>query len=83
MNKTELEAPATPGAQSQRLVLLNISGQDRVGLMSELTQALAKVATQVLDIGQAIVHNQLVLSLLVRLPADEERRRLVLSLIHI
>ena len=79
MNKTELEAPATPGAQSQRLVLLNISGQDRVGLMSELTQALAKVATQVLDIGQAIVHNQLVLSLLVRLPADEERRRLVIA----
>jgi len=79
MNKKELEAQAAPGAQSQRLVLLNISGQDRVGLMSELTQTLAKVSTQVLDIGQAIVHNQLVLSLLVRLPADEERSRTVIA----
>ena len=79
MNKTELEAQAAPGAQSQRLVLLNISGQDRVGLLSELCQALAKVSTQVLDIGQAIVHNQLVLSLLVRLPADEEPRRSVVA----
>ncbi len=79
MNKTELEAPDAPGAQSQRLVLLNISGQDRVGLMSELTQVLAKVTTQVLDIGQAIVHNQLVLSLLVRLPADEELRHAIIA----
>jgi len=83
MNKTELEAPGLPGAQSQRLVLLNISGQDRVGLMSELTQALAKVSTQVLDIGQAIVHNQLVLSLLVRLPAHEERRSNVIAEVEV
>lgn len=79
MNKTQLEAPAEAGADSQRLVLVNISGQDRVGLMSELTLALAKVDTQVLDIGQAIVHNQLVLSLLVRLPADEESSRTVIA----
>jgi len=79
MDKRQLEAPGEPGAESQRLVLLNISGQDRVGLMSEITEALAKVDTQVLDIGQAIVHNQLVLSLLVRLPKDEERSRSVIA----
>jgi len=45
MNKTQLEAPAEAGADSQRLVLVNISGQDRVGLMSEVTLTLAKVDT--------------------------------------
>lgn len=55
-------------AGAARLVLLNVSGQDRVGLMSELSLALAEADAEVLDIGQAIVHNQLVLSLLVRLP---------------
>ena len=80
MNKTPSE-PVTAGEDSQRLVLLNISGQDRVGLMSEVAQALAHVHTQVLDIGQAIVHNQLVLSLLVRLPAslDAVRRESMLA----
>ena len=63
----------------ERLVLLNIAGQDRVGLMSEVTTALADVETQVLDIGQAIVHNQLVLSLLVRLPADEAAANKVIA----
>jgi phosphoserine phosphatase len=50
------------------VVLLNISGEDRVGLMSEVTAELARVDAQVLDIGQAIVHSQLVLGLLVRFP---------------
>lgn len=74
MNNKQPDAlAATPDAPAgdKRLWLVNISGQDRVGLMSELTQALAEADTQVLDIGQAIVHNQLVLSLLIRLPADE------------
>lgn len=50
------------------VVLLNISGEDRLGLMSELSAELAKAGVQVLDIGQAIVHSQLVLGLLVRFP---------------
>jgi len=67
----------------ERLVLLNISGQDRVGLMSELTGALAGVETHVLDIGQAIVHNQLVLSLLVRLPADALSRQSMMDKVRL
>ena len=75
MNKKQPETlAATP---DKRLWLVNISGQDRVGLMSDLTQALAQGETQVLDIGQAIVHSQLVLSLLIRLPSDESADRKV------
>ena len=40
--------------------------------MAELTAELSKVEAQVLDIGQAIVHNQLVLSLLVRIGGAAE-----------
>jgi len=58
----------------ERLVLLNIAGEDRVGLMAEVSSALAAAQSQVLDIGQAIVHDQLVLSLLVRIPTDARTR---------
>ena len=48
------------------IVLLSVSGTDRTGLLAELTELLADYRAQILDIGQAIVHEQLVLSLLVR-----------------
>ena len=69
---TDLQAP---------VVLLNISGEDRVGLMSEVTAELAEVDAQVLDIGQAIVHSQLVLGLLVRFPCDATSQQRTLTAI--
>ncbi len=53
------------------IILLNIAGQDQVGLMSALAEAMAQHSAQVLDLGQAIVHDQLVLSFLVRFGADK------------
>lgn len=58
-----------------QIVLLSIRGEDRAGLLAELNQTLATAAptAQVLDIGQAIVHNALVLCMLVRFPANPEQ----------
>lgn len=46
--------------------------------MSEVSAELAKANAQVLDIGQAIVHNQLVLGMLVRFPLDTVSEQTVL-----
>ena len=59
-------------AKDKQIVLLNISGQDQPGLMAMLTSALAAYQVRLLDVGQAIIHDELVLGLLVEFGADED-----------
>ena len=49
-------------------LLIHFYGQDRPGLIAELTAILASYDTLVLDIGQAVVHETLSLGLLVETP---------------
>lgn len=49
---------------SIELILINISGQDRPGVSSALTEILAKYEADVLDIGQADIHHTLSLGIL-------------------
>ena len=57
-----------------QIFLINISGDDRPGLMSELSDVLVSLDAQILDIGQAIIHAELSLGMLVRVDqaVDEE-----------
>jgi len=48
----------------KEIILLNISGQDKPGLTSSLTEVLAKYGAKVLDIGQANIHDTLSLGIL-------------------
>ncbi len=58
----------TPGASTQA-VLIHLSGPDKPGITAAVTGILAKHQAGVLDIGQAIVHENLVFGILVELPA--------------
>ncbi|TJY31859.1 phosphoserine phosphatase SerB [Pontimicrobium aquaticum] len=49
---------------ANEIILLNISGQDKPGLTSELTSILAAYDARILDIGQANIHNTLSLGIL-------------------
>ncbi len=55
-------------------ILIHFSGQDRPGLIAELTAILASYNTCVLDIGQAVVHETLSLGLLVEIPSSDSFR---------
>lgn len=55
------------------LFLLSIHGQDRSGITKSVTAELSNFDTEVLDIGQAVIHDQLALSLLVRIDLAAER----------
>jgi phosphoserine phosphatase len=55
-----------------KVILINVSGGDRPGLTSSLTETLAAYNVRVLDIGQAVVHEMLALAILVEIPAGEE-----------
>ena len=49
---------------SKEIFLLNISGQDKPGLTSSLTNVLAHYGAKILDIGQANIHDTLSLGIL-------------------
>lgn len=52
------------------LILINISGDDRPGVTSALTEILARHQAQILDIGQADIHHSLSLGILFRTSSD-------------
>lgn len=58
---------------SQReVILLNISGEDKPGVTSSLTKILAQYNVNILDIGQAVIHDYLSLGILFELPVESE-----------
>lgn len=56
----------------KEVVLLNISGADRPGVTSGLTEILSQYNVNILDIGQAVIHDQLSLGMLFELPTEAE-----------
>ncbi len=52
---------------NRTIFLLRFTGEDRAGLTSALTQDLARLGAEVLDINQAVIHQSLLLGMLVRL----------------
>ena len=50
------------------IVLVTVSGRDKPGLMAQLTGLLVHHEAQVLDIGQAVIHEELALGLLLYVP---------------
>lgn len=56
---------------ANEIILLNISGQDKPGLTSSLTNVLAQYGAKVLDIGQANIHDTLSLGILFQIQAGD------------
>ncbi len=49
------------------LLLINLSGNDKPGITAAITSMLANHRTNILDIGQALIHNMLTLGILVEI----------------
>jgi phosphoserine phosphatase len=54
------------------IILLSINGEDRPGISSSLTDILSKYDVQILDIGQAVIHDSLSLGIMFRIPKEIE-----------
>ncbi|GAB7530748.1 phosphoserine phosphatase SerB [Pseudomonas sp. 3A(2025)] len=52
----------------REIVLINITGEDRPGLTAAITGALAQGGVNILDIGQAVIHDTLSFGILVEIP---------------
>ncbi|MBN1951220.1 MAG: phosphoserine phosphatase SerB [Bacteroidales bacterium] len=58
--------------KDREVILLNINGDDKPGLTTSLTEILSGYKVNILDIGQAVIHDQLSLGILFELPAESE-----------
>jgi len=57
---------------ASEIVLLNLSGRDKPGLMAMLTSRLAAYQVRMLDVGQAVIHDELNVGMLVEVPAPDD-----------
>lgn len=58
--------------KKREIILLNITGEDKPGVTSTLTKILSTYNVNILDIGQAVIHDQLSLGILFELPVESE-----------
>ena len=54
------------------IILINVSGRDKPGLTSEMTSIMASYDIRILDIGQAVIHEQLTWGILIEVPQNKE-----------
>ena len=56
----------------KEILLINVTGEDRPGVTTAVTSALAQYSVSILDIGQAVIHDTLTLGILAEVPTDPE-----------
>ncbi len=56
----------------REIILITVSGEDKPGLTSSLTEILANYGVNILDIGQAVIHSTLSLGILIEVPSESE-----------
>jgi phosphoserine phosphatase len=56
----------------REIILITVSGVDKPGLTNSLTQSLSAWDVNILDIGQAVIHNTLSLGILIEIPPQAE-----------
>jgi len=65
----------------REIILINITGKDRPGLTSSLTNILALYEVAILDIGQAVIHDYLSLGILVEIPPEHSSSSILKDLL--
>lgn len=66
----------------RELILITISGHDKPAITSAVTGVLTKSKANVLDIGQAVIHDVLSLGMLVELPAGSDSSGVIDEVLH-
>ncbi|MCP4694450.1 MAG: phosphoserine phosphatase SerB [Desulfobacterales bacterium] len=66
----------------EEIILINITGEDKPGLTSTFTSILAKYCVEILDIGQAVIHDYLSLGILIRIPTEHQSSSVLKDLLY-
>ena len=54
------------------IILLNISGADRIGLSADFYAIIGQLDVRILDIGQSVIHDQVSQGMMLQLPLDQD-----------
>lgn len=65
----------------KEIILLTISGEDKPGVTSSMSSILASYQINILDIGQAVIHNTLSLGILIEVSREAESSPLLRDLL--
>jgi len=57
---------------SSEVILITVSGTDKPGLTASLTGILSDYGVNILDLGQAVIHDTLSLGLMIEIPTESE-----------
>jgi len=63
------------------IILLNISGEDRIGLSADFYCVIGEADVRILDIGQSVIHDQVSQGIMLQLPEGQDNTSLKESLI--
>ena len=63
----------------KEILLINVSGEDKPGVTSAITSVLARYQADILDVGQAVIHDTLALGILVALDASADTKDVLLE----
>jgi phosphoserine phosphatase len=66
----------------REIILINISGEDRPGLTAAITDVLAPYNVSILDISQAVIHDNLSLGLMIEVPQESESSPVLKDLLY-
>lgn len=65
----------------REIVLITISGEDQPGLTATLTEQLGRHNVNILDMGQAVIHDTLSLGILIEVPGEKESSTVMRDLV--
>ena len=66
----------------KEIILINISGADKPGVTSAITSILAQYQANILDVGQAVIHDTLALGILTEIPQSAEASPVVKDILY-
>ncbi|MTI13207.1 phosphoserine phosphatase SerB [Sansalvadorimonas verongulae] len=55
-----------------RIILINVTGEDKLGLTSDITGVMAGYGVEILDVGQAVIHDSLTWGMLIQVVDDSD-----------
>ncbi len=67
---------------TNEIVLINVTGRDRTGLIARITSLLAEHDVNVLDIGEAVIHDYISFGMLVEIPAAQQSSSVLKDLLY-
>lgn len=74
--------PLAMGLAVREILLINVSGEDKPGVTRAVSEVLVEHGSDILDIGQAVIHDSLNLGILAKIPKDQEAEQVQKEILY-